>query len=173
MKRSQKKTVLIFALSISLAIVFILLGPLGMITTVQAAPDMILIAFTDTSPTQYTDLLPNVIGTGLHVGELRCVGDICTQKIVFEPVTLLAASDTVVYEYKFKSLQVYDPLEGRLIVSGTGTIISNGPKTRFSFTGTFFDNRNGTVRVTYEASTPEASFIFPAASCSICLVSEQ
>ena len=163
MIRSQKKNVLLLAVSIGLAGVFILFGPLGMMATAQAAPDTLVVTFTDTSPIQYADLSGNVIGEGVHVGDLRCVGDNCNQKIEFEPVSPQATTDTVVYEYKFKSRQAFDPVAERVVVSGTGTIISGGPKIRFSFTGVFQNNRDGTVQVTYLASNPDASFLFPAA----------
>ena len=56
MMRSQKKSVLLLVGSISLALVSILFGPLGLTGTAQAAQGMILVTFTDTAPTQYTDL---------------------------------------------------------------------------------------------------------------------
>lgn len=161
--RTQNKSVLSLVLWIGLAMVFILFGPLAMTATVQAAPDVILVTFTDTSPIQYTDPSGNVIGEGVHVGELRCVGDNCNQKIEFEPVTPQPTADAVVYEYKFKSRQAFDPVAERVVVSGTGTILSDGPKIRFSFTGVFQNNGDGTVEVVYTASTPDASFFFPAA----------
>ena len=102
-------------------------------------------------------------GEGVHVGELRCVGDNCNQKIEFEPVTPQPTTDAVVYEYKFKSRQAFDLEEDTVVVSGAGTISSGGPKIRFSFTGVFQNNGDGTVEVVYTASTPDASFFFPAA----------
>ena len=150
------------ALSIGIT-VFTLFGLLGTTATAQAAPNIILVTFTDTSQIQYTDLSGNAIGEGAHVGELLCIGDTCNQKIEFEPVSLQPTTDTVVIEYKFKAKQVFDPIAKIVVVAGSGTVLSDGSKTRFSFTGTFQNNGDGTVRVTYIASTPDASFIFPAA----------
>lgn len=161
--RSQKTSVILLAVSIGLALVFTSIGPFGMLASVQAASDIILFTFTDTSPIQYAELSGIVLGEGVHVGELRCVGDICNQKIVFEPVSQQSTTDPAVYEYKFKSIQAFDPVAERVVVSGTGTIIRSGLKTRFSFTGILQNNGDGTVRVTYAASTPDASFMFPAA----------
>ena len=163
MIRSRMKSVLFLAVSIGFTVVVILIGPLGMTTTVQAAPIKILVTFTDISPIQYTDLNGNVIGEGVHVGKLRCVGDNCNQKIEFEPVSPEPTTETVVYEYKFKSREAFDPVARRVVVSGTGTILSGGLKIGFSFTGILQDNRDGTVQVTYVASTPDASFIIPSA----------
>ena len=171
MMRSQKKSVLLLAGSIGLALVFTLFGPLGMTGTVQAAPDMILVTFTDTAPIQYTDLSGNLIGEGLHLGELRCVGDTCNQKIEFEPVFPGPGTEPLVVEYKFKSRQAFDPVAERVVVSGTGTIDNGGPKLKFSFTGTFQNNGDGTVLVRYEASAPEASFIFPEAPGTFSFIS--
>jgi hypothetical protein len=160
--RSQKKSVFLLAVSIGITMAFILLAPLGVTASVLAAPNIIRVTFTDTSPIQYTDLSGNVIGEGVHVGELQCVGDNCNQKIEFEPISQ-QTTEPVVFEYKFKSKQSFDPVGQRLVVSGVGTMSGSGPKIRFAFTGVFEDNGDGTVQVTYIASTPEASFVFPAA----------
>ncbi|MGD2027062.1 MAG: hypothetical protein PVI99_04530 [Anaerolineales bacterium] len=179
MMRSQNKRVLLLAVSICLVMVF-LFGLLGKTATVHAqekstrekmdltlkihaAPNIILVTFTDTSPIQYTDLSGNVIGEGMHVGELLCIGDNCNQKVKFEPISAGQNTEPVVFEYKFKSKQAFDPVTERVVVSGTGTLSNAGQKTRFSFTGVFENNGDGTVKVTYISSTPEASFIFPAA----------
>ncbi|MGB7876037.1 MAG: hypothetical protein WBL25_16770 [Anaerolineales bacterium] len=169
--RSQKKSVLLLVGSISLALVSILFGPLGLTGTAQAAPDMILVTFTDTALIQYKDLSGNLSGEGVHVGELRCVGDNCNQKIEFEPVFPGPTTEPLVYEYKFKSRVAFSPEAETVVVSGTGTISGAGPKIRFSFTGVFQNNGNGTVQVRYEASTPEASFIFPAAPGTFSIIS--
>jgi hypothetical protein len=168
--RSLKKGVRLLAVSVSLALVFLSIWPLGMIAAVQAAPDMILVAFTDTSPIQYADLSGNVLGEGVHVGELRCVGENCNQKIEFEPVSPQPTTGTLV-EYKFKSRQAFDPVAERVVVSGTGTLFNGGLKTRFSFTGVFENNGDGTIKVTYIASTPEASFFIPAAPGALSILS--
>lgn len=160
--RSQKKSVFLSAALIGLSMAFILFGPWGMIATVQAAPETILVAFTDTSPIQYTDS-SGTAGVGVHLGELRCVNDNCNQKIEFVPILAQPGSEYIEFEYKFKSRLAFDPAAERVVVSGTGTILNGGPKAKFSFTGTFENNGDGTVFVTYTASTPEASFSFPAA----------
>lgn len=169
MMRSRKKSVFVLAVSIGLVAIFFLFGPLGMTGTAQAAPGMIRVTFTDTT-TQYTDLSGNDLGAGVHVGELRCVGDVCNQKIEFVPLSG-STTDLLVYEYKFKSRQAYDPTAELVVVSGTGTISSAGPKIRFAFTGTFQNNGDGTIYVRYDASTPEASFIFPAAPGTFSVIS--
>lgn len=158
----KKKSVLLLTVSIGFAVIVILFGSLGMTTTVQAAPYIIFGTFTDSTPIQYADLAGIIIGEGVHVGEFRCVGDICTQKIEFEPVSPQPNTDTVVYEFKFKGLEAFDPQEERVVASGIGNISSGGPKIRFSFTGTFQNNFDGTVQVIYVASTPDASFSIPA-----------
>ena len=158
--RAKKKNLLLLTSSINLALVFILFGPLGTTGRAQAAPEMIRVTFTDATPIPYTDLSGNLIGEGLHLGELRCVGENCNQKITFEPVS--PGTEPLVYEYKFKSRETFDAEGGTVVVSGTGTISSAGSKIRFSFTGVFRNNGDGTIQVRYIASTPEASFIFPA-----------
>jgi hypothetical protein len=72
---------------------------------------------------------------GVHVGELRCVGDTCNQKIAFEPLSPGPGTEPLVFEYKFKSRVAFDPDAERGFVSGTGTISGAGPKVRFSFRG--------------------------------------
>lgn len=161
MMSSRKWKVFLSVGLVCLAMVFILIGPWGMTGIVQAAQEMILGSFTDSSPVQYTDLNGNIIGEGMVVGKMRCVGDNCTQEIEFEPISPQPTTDNVKYEYKFKSRQAVDPGEQVVVVSGTGSIISDGPKIRFTFAGVLQNNLDGTTRITFEASTPEASFIFP------------
>jgi len=160
MLRSRKKSLFLMGVSIGLVAMFFLIGPVGLTGRAQGAPIMILVTFTDPDPTHYTDLGGNNPGDGLHVGELRCVGEVCNQKIEFDPQP---DTESPVYEYKFKSRLGFDPDAERVVVSGTGIMSSSGQKTRFSFTGTFEKNVDDTIFVRYEASTPEASFIFPAA----------
>ena len=169
--RTQKKSVQLLAVSIGFTVMFILFGTFGMTSTVQAAPEIVLVTFNDTSPIQYMDPSGNVIGEGTHVGELRCVGDSCNQKIEFEPISPQGTTETVVYVYKFKSREAFDPAAERVVVSGTGTVFSGGPKIRFSFTGVLQNNGDGTVKVTYVASTPDASFLFPAAPGTFSIMS--
>jgi hypothetical protein len=156
MMHSHKKNVRLLAVSIGLA-VFTLLGLLGTTATVQAAPTKVLVTFTDTSLIQHVDPDGNVLGEGVFLGKLRCVGDTCNQKIAFVP-----ALGNVVYEYTFKSRLAFDSAAERVVVTGTGTVFRDGSKTRFSFTGVFQNNPDDTVQVTYEASMPDASFNFPA-----------
>lgn len=169
--RMPKTSVKLLSVSIGFTVMIILFGPFGMTSTVQAAPDIVLVTFKDTSPIEYMDLSGNVIGEGTHVGELRCVGDSCNQKIEFEPISPQETTESVVYVYKFKSREAFDPTAERVVVSGTGTVFNGGPKIRFSFTGVLQNNGDGTVQVTYIASTPDASFIFPAAPGTFSIMS--
>jgi hypothetical protein len=119
--------------------------------------------FTEPLTIQITDLSGNVVGEGVHGGEVRCNRNNCsqtTQLIYTIPLTDWLWSE---YEYKFTTRQAIDPVEERVVVGGTGTISSRGQKERFSFTAVFQNNRDGTVWVRYEASRPDASFIIPAA----------
>jgi hypothetical protein len=141
---------------------FLLFGPLGVTATAQAASEIVLVTFSDTSPVQYTDPGGNTLGQGVHMGELRCVGEICNQKIEFEPLVPVATTETLVYEYKFKSREAFDPLTETVVVSGEGTISNGGMKTRFAFTGVLHNNGDGTVQVTYVTSALDGSFSFPA-----------
>ena len=170
MMHTQIRRVFLLAVLIVFAVLFNLFGPLGMTAAAQEAPNILIINFTDTSPVQYTDQSGNVF-EGLHVGELRCIEDVCNQKIEFKLTSPQPTTDTIVYEYKFKSRLAFDPVAERVIVSGTGTILSGGPKERFSFTGVFQNNGDGTVQVTYTASTPDASFFFPAAPGTFSILS--
>ena len=183
---SQKKRVPLLTISIGLAVVFILFGPVGITAAaqarekavperrdltlpMQASPnDIILIAFTDTSPIPYTDLSGNLMGEGVLVGELVCVGDVCNQKIEFAP-----APEPVVYEYKFKNRQAFDPQAELVVAAGSGTISSSGPKMKFSFSAVFQKNPDGTVQVTFTASRPDASFAFPAAPGTFTILSNK
>jgi hypothetical protein len=134
---------------------------------------MVLITFTDTSPIPYTDLSGNLIGEGVLVGELLCVGDVCNQRIEFEPVPPGPAPEPVVYEYKFKTRQAFDPEAELVVVAGTGTLVSSGPKMKISFSAVFQKNPDGTVQVTFTASRPDASFAFPAAPGTFTILSNQ
>jgi hypothetical protein len=117
--------------------------------------------FTDELTIQITDLSGNVVGEGVHGGELRCNRDNCSQKTYLSFGVSL--TEPTVFEYKFTTGQVLDSVEERAVVGGTGTISSRGQKERFSFIATFQNNRDGTVSVRYEASRPDASFIIPEA----------
>ena len=97
------------------------------------------------------------------MGSKKSVGENCNQKIAFEPLSPGSGTVTLVYEYKFKSRQAFDPAAERVVVSGSGTISGAGPKIKVSFTAVFENNGDGTVQVTYIASTPEDSLMFPAA----------
>lgn len=164
MMSSRKRSVFILVGLICFAMVLILSGPWGRISTVQAAQETILASFTDTSPIRYTDLSGNILGEGVLVGKMRCVGDNCSQEIEFEPISLEATTGNVKYEYKFKSRQAVNPEVEVVVVSGTGSIIDDGQRIRFSFTGILQNNFNGTTRITFNASTPDVSFIFPEVS---------
>ena len=111
--------------------------------------------FTDLLDIEITDLSGNVVGEGQHEGKVRCSGNSnCSQATQLQ-------LNGIEYEYKFKARQALDPDERRAVVEGTGTIVRDDKKERFLFTATFEDNRDGTVRVRYEASRPDASFRVP------------
>jgi hypothetical protein len=114
-----------------------------------------VVVFTDPAIIDIQDLQGVGIGQGTHVGRLRC-NNKCSQKTQLQ-------LNGVTYEYQFKTRQLVDPGERRIIAAGTGTIKSNGQRERFLFTATFQDNRDGTVWVRYETSGPDASFIIPNA----------
>jgi hypothetical protein len=115
------------------------------------------VVFTDPAIIDVEDLSGEVIGEGVHLGEVRCNGDKCSQKTQLQFTPFFA--DPAEYEYKFSTRQALDPKKEKVVVAGTGTISSNGQKERFLFTATFRHNRDGTVWVKYEASRPDASFI--------------
>lgn len=117
--------------------------------------------FTEETSIQITDLSGNVVGEGMHGGEVKCNRDKCSQRTDLSfgiPLT-----DPTVYEYKFTTRQGLDPENERVIVAGEGAISSHRQKERFSFTATFQNNRDGTVSVSYAASRPDASYIVPRA----------
>ncbi len=132
----------------------------------QAAPEqpppvniVSVVVFTDPAIIDVEDLSGEVIGEGVHLGEVRCNGDKCSQKTQLQFTPFF--TDPAVYEYKFTTRQALDPEAERVVVAGKGTISSNGQKERFLFTATFENNRDGTVSVTYVASRPDASFMIP------------
>ena len=119
----------------------------------------VTVDFTPSTSVSIMDRMGNVISeVGTHGGQLRCNDNNCNQKtqVIVDP----SATDPVVYEYRFMTRQVFDPVQQTVIVAGTGTVSSGGAKERFSFTATFADNRdNETISVIYDASRPDASFI--------------
>jgi hypothetical protein len=119
------------------------------------------VLFTDDSTVQITDLSGNVVGEGVHGGEVKCKRKSCSHKTYLS--FGIPPAEPTVYGYKFATKQALDPEEERAVVAGTGTISSQGQKERFTFTATFQNNRDGTVWVRYEASRPDASFIVPKA----------
>ena len=186
MRRRRTRVILLVVVT-GLAAVFILLGLLRMTSSVLAqgsepegtvpvsqAPDddIIIIVFTDPLNIQITDLSGNVIGEGVHSGEVRCISNKCNQKteLIFT-IPLTDPWPFAEYEYKFKTRMAVDPEAARAVVAGIGTISSPGQKERFSFTATFQDNRDGTVSVTYVASRPDASFIIPRSPGTFTIVS--
>jgi len=107
-----------------------------------------------------TNLAGNIVGEGVHDGEVRCVGTDCSQTIRLQITTAISPGLTGnTYQYGFMRNQIIDPDERRAVVTGEGTISSEGQTERFEFTATFQDNRDGTVAVRYEASRPDASFV--------------
>ena len=129
----------------------------------QAEPEYVfIVVFTDPpAKVQITDLSGNVVGEGDHGGQVRCNGSNCSQKTQLDFTVYFTEPWSL--EYKYTTRQALDPVAGRVVVAGTGTISSRGQKERFLFTATFQNNRDGTVTVRYEASRPDASFIIPAA----------
>jgi hypothetical protein len=117
--------------------------------------------FDDDLTVQITDLIGDVIGEGVHGGRVKCNGTSCSQQTYLRLDT--ASAETTTYEYRFSSRQAIDPVARSVVVTGTGTISSQGQKERFSFTAVLQDNRDGTVSVTYVASRLDASFIVPRA----------
>jgi hypothetical protein len=113
--------------------------------------------FSDDLTIQVLDLSGAIVGEGTHGGEVRCNNNHCSQKTQMSFTSGPILTWTV--EYRFSTRQALDPVEERAIVAGTGTLVSRGPKERFSFIATFQNNRDGTVSVRYEASRPDASFI--------------
>jgi hypothetical protein len=102
------------------------------------------------------DLSSMPLGEWPHFGEVKCNGDNCNK-------TTTVILNGTEYEYMYSSRQAIDPESDRVLVVGTGIVTTDTLKTRFSFTATFEDNRDGTIKTTYFASVPEASFILPNA----------
>lgn len=137
-----------------------LTGPLSLETRMQPLPQIFHgVVFTDPSLHSVLDLNGNILGEGVHIGEVRCRGDNCNHKTQLD---LIVGSKRIGYEYQFKTLNLLDPDGKRSVVAGVGTIYSGSQKERFSFTATFEDNRDGTVSVIYNASRPDASFLIPS-----------
>lgn len=174
----RKMQLVLLAVVIGLAAVFISLGLLGMTSSVLAqgqersGPKKVAplaqppsdyffvgVVFTDPAVIEITNLGIGGAGEGTHTGRVRCNRARCGQKTV---VRFTNPSSDAVYEYQFKTRQVLDldPPE-RLVVAGRGTVSSGGQKARFSFTATFQNNGDGTASVTYVASRPDASFVIP------------
>jgi hypothetical protein len=116
------------------------------------------VVLTDPALHVVQDLGGIAIGEGQHTGEVWCRENNCNKKTRLD---LLVGPDRVGYEYQFKSLQALDPEARRSVVAGTGTAYMGRERVSFLFTATFEDNRDGTIKVTYVASRPEASFIIP------------
>jgi hypothetical protein len=128
--------------------------------------------FTDDSTVQFTDLSGNVVGEGVHGGEVKCKPKSCSHQTYLS--SGIPPAELTVYEYKFATKQALDPEARRAVVAGTGTISSQGQKERFTFTATFEDNKDGsTVGVRYEASRPDASFIIPEAPGAFLIFSKR
>jgi hypothetical protein len=162
----------LLAVIMGLAAMFISLGLLGLaspalaqepeaelnVPVAQATPDVnvsFTVFFTDPGfNIQITDLAGNPVGEGEHGGQVRCNRNNCSQATQLQ-------LNGITYEYKFKTRQDVDPIARRVIVSGKGTLFTNGRSERFEFVAIFQDNQDGTVTVRYEASRPDASFIIP------------
>lgn len=135
-------------------------GPVNLEPRMQQQPPQLVtvLVFTDPAAHVVEDLAGNAIGQGVHIGESRCRGDNCNKKTKLD---LLIGSDRVEFQYQFKTLQAIDPEARRLVVSGRGTISSDPRKETFLFTATIQDNMDGTMKVTYVSSRPDASFLIP------------
>lgn len=174
-----------------LAMVFILLATLGMMSPVLAlervegeslvrldplaqmhAPGDGLVFTSHFTPlmTTIADLSGNDIGPGLFGGDVRCNTNNCSQGTLLQ---FIADPDQTEYEYKFTDRLDLDPSAERALVAGTGTISRLGQKERFSFTAVFQNNRDGTVSVTYLASRPDASFIIAQTPGTFSIFSRQ
>lgn len=169
---------LILAVVVGLGALFISLGLLGMtpsvmaqepqaetvVPVIQARPEdefQFIATYTDLLSVDITDLSGNIVGEGVHLGEVKCNRDNCSQKTQIQLQFSIPSSNVHSVEYKFATRLALDPVAEKVIVAGTGTISNRTQKERFSFTATFTNNRDGTVLVRYEASRPEASFIIP------------
>ena len=172
----RKVRILLVVVVIPLTVVFSLLGFFRAATPVEASgearvaakaedlwpsakPELELqyrIPLTDPDyiALEILDLSGNILGEGLHFGRVKCNGDNCSQQTTI-------VLDGVEYTYKFSSREAHNPDERRLVVAGRGTLTNGRQKERFSFTATFEDNRDGTVKTTYFASRPDASFVVP------------
>lgn len=120
---------------------------------------IILVVFADPVTVPVLDLSGEVVGEGVHLGRARCHSTNCNQKIELELTIPLTTYYSI--EYRFTTRQAFDPSERRVVMSGEGTLTNDGQKERFTFFGTFTDNRDGTLSAIYQASRPDASFIVP------------
>lgn len=174
--KSKRLGVLLFAAVVGIATVLVLVG-LADVSSALAqtrtgnfsaqrkhlsppAPFDITIYFTDPNDIYIADLTGNILGVGIHRGEVRCNRiSSCNQKT--QLYFTIPATINTTFEYKFTTLEGDDPDERRVVVSGWGTLSKDGRKERFLFTATFQDNRDGTIMAIYDASRPDASFIIP------------
>ena len=187
---SRTRRSILLAVIGCLAMVFILLATLGMMSPVLAlervseslvrldplvqiqAPggSLVFTAVLTEHITTIADQSGNDIGPGLFGGDVRCNTNNCSKGTLLQ---FIADPDQTEYEYKFTDRLALDPIAERALVAGTGTISRLGQKERFSFTAVFQNNRDGTVSVTYEASIPDASFVIPQAPGTFNIFSRQ
>jgi hypothetical protein len=169
---TKKVGYLILPMALGFAVVLIMIALMGVSSAsaqeiagiMEKPPAMYepiytFVSLTDTVLGDITDLSGNLIGEGVHGGEMMCINNNCSRETQLYFTSPLI--ETTYYDYKFKDLQARDPEERLAVVTGKGTISNADKKERFTFTATFIDNLDGTVFVRYDASTPEASFIVP------------
>jgi hypothetical protein len=119
-------------------------------------PIVVIVVFTDPQPIPIYGLSNSTpLGEGIHVGEVRCNQRNCTKSTQLE-------LEATTLSYKYSTRLAVDQSDRRAVVAGTGTIDGQGKKKRFSFTATFQDNEDGSIRATYVASDPNASVLIPS-----------
>jgi hypothetical protein len=127
----------------------------------RPADGVVTIYFTHPLTVPIMDPDGNIVGEGVHMGAVNCLGDRCHQQtyLGFD----ISSEEPTVYEYRFATRLAINPEEEVVVVEGRGAISGRGQKERFSFTATFRNNVDGTVFVAYVASRPDASFTISSA----------
>jgi hypothetical protein len=159
---TKKRTTILLASFLGLAAVFILIGLFAAAPAQAQAPakePSYEVVFTHAVPSLVRDLGGVVVGEGTQLGKLMCNTSNCSQKVEVEIYYGTYLTNLLSIEYKFATRLADNPEERTVVVDGSGSITLDRMKERFRFTATFHDNRDGTVKATYEASRPDASFI--------------
>ena len=126
----------------------------------------VIVDFSDSAIVDVLDQSGNGIGQGEHTGTVRCYDGNCGQKTELQ----MSSDPDTTYTYKFKDLLALDPTAERAVVGGTGVISNASGKEKFAFSAVFENNGDGSLRVTYFASRPDASFVIPNAPGTFTLV---